>query len=146
MWLLVLKDNSVFGLGSQCLLRIWNFCSVLDKQVIFSYDKGMSNRNIMGKILLLFFLILISVWPLDLVLEQYVCAKPGSCTDFEAAVMLLLIGVYYLPFIILPLTTSRGLLQLFAFLNLILAWTGIGWIGLLIWSISIRHKQKTVSL
>ena len=52
----------------------------------------------------------------------------------EIAIIILAIALYFLPTLIAALRNHKNKLAVFL-LNLLLGWTGLGWIGALIWSV-----------
>jgi hypothetical protein len=60
--------------------------------------------------------------------------------DANVLAALLPLGMvcYFVPLLIAYLRGHRGVMAIFA-LNLLVGWTGVGWIGVLIWS---THKPK----
>jgi asparagine N-glycosylation enzyme membrane subunit Stt3 len=54
--------------------------------------------------------------------------------------ILVLLGVYFLPFIIGAIRKVKGITLLFA-INLLLGWTVIGWIITLVWAIFERKSS-----
>ncbi|MFH1655452.1 MAG: superinfection immunity protein [Candidatus Omnitrophota bacterium] len=53
---------------------------------------------------------------------------------FEIMLVVLIFGLYFLPFLIAALRQHKNVLAIFL-LNLALGWTFLGWIAALIWSV-----------
>ncbi len=53
---------------------------------------------------------------------------------FEITLVILIFGLYFLPFLIASIRQHKNILAVFL-LNLTLGWTFLGWIAALIWSV-----------
>ena len=70
----------------------------------------------------------------------------GVLAIADAAVgILLLVVLYFAPSIIALARSHHNKLAIFA-LNLLLGWTGLGWIGALIWSLTRRAPEAQTIL
>lgn len=53
---------------------------------------------------------------------------------FEIIVITLIFSLYFLPFLIASLRQHKNILAIFL-LNLVLGWTGLGWVISLVWAV-----------
>ena len=60
----------------------------------------------------------------------------------EISLVVILIAVYFLPFILAVLRKHKNKKALFA-LNLFGGWTGVGWVGSLVWSLLNEKKVQS---
>jgi len=65
---------------------------------------------------------------------QRITAPLYNLSLFEIMLIVLIFGLYFLPFLIASIRQHKNILAIFL-LNLVLGWTFLGWIGALIWSI-----------